>query len=332
MRSRTAAFCLGLVLIAAAPALAQDNPSSPSGSNPVAQSVTEQQILNEFGRAKGRVAIPDPKAAMLQQPQGRQYQMYRERLLPWIGAIAIVGMLLLLAAFYYWNGPVTMDAPPSGRTIKRFDVLERLTHWITATSFIVLAITGLNYIFGKRLLMPLIGPEAFSTWSQAAKFLHNAFAWPFVLGVIVMFVLWVRGNLPDRYDVQWLKQFGGFVSHQHPPARRFNAGQKIMFWSAVLGGGALSASGIIMLFPFWALDINGMQLAQYVHATLAMGMIAVILAHIYIGTLGMDGAFEAMRSGEVDETWAKAHHSAWVEEQHASRSDRPPMGDAVPAE
>jgi len=333
MRSRMAALVLAAILtVGAVPAMAQNNAPSPTGSNPTAQSVTEQQVLEQLGKVKGRGAIPDPKEAVLEQPQGREYQAFHERLLPWIGGIVILGMLIALTVFYLVRGPITLDERPTGVRIKRFTVVERLTHWMTAASFIVLAITGLNYVFGKRLLLPLLGPEAFSVWSQWAKLLHNAFVWSFLLGVLVTAMLWLKDNLPDRYDLEWLREFGGFFSHRHPPARRFNAGQKLVFWSVVIGGGILILSGIVLLFPISSLDINSLQTAQYVHAVFGMMMIAIIIAHIYIGTIGMEGASDAMVSGEVDLAWAKEHHRLWVEEEGARTPDGPQLGRTVPAE
>jgi formate dehydrogenase subunit gamma len=238
-------------------------------------------------------------------------------------------MLLALAVFYMVRGRIRMDVR-SGVTIQRFNILERFTHWMTATAFIVLAFTGVNYVFGKRLLMPLIGADAFATWSQWAKLAHNFVAWPFMLGILIMLVMWIRDNIPDRYDAAWLRAGGGFFNNAHPPAARFNAGQKLIFWSVILGGLAISASGLMMLFPFSFADIAGMQVAQYVHATAAVVLIAIILAHIYIGSLGMEGAYEAMGTGEVDLAWAKAHHSAWVEGEEASSTRARPT--ATPAE
>ena len=324
---------LALLLVLGGPATAQhaqDKQPAPatqpsSGSNPTAESVNEQQLLQELGKLQGRVSIPDGKAALLEQPQGRSYQFFHELLLPWISGILVVGMLLALALFFLFRGRIRMEERESGIKIVRFNVFERLTHWMTATAFIVLALTGLNYVFGKRLLFPLVGPEAFATWSQWAKFAHTTMAWPFMLGLLFMIFTWIRDNIPDRYDWRWLREFGGFLSGTHPPARRFNAGQKLIYWSVVLFGLALSASGILMLFPFWTLDINGMQWAQYVHAIAGAILIAIIIAHIYIGTLGMQGAYSAMGNGEVDLTWARAHHSVWVEEEQARvrNQDRP---------
>jgi formate dehydrogenase subunit gamma len=329
--SLVAAALTMLALLVVAPAYAQNQ----SGSNPTAQAVNEQQLLDELNKIQGRVTIPDGRAATLQQPQGREFRAFHEGTLPWIGGIAVIGMLLVLALFYFIRGRIRTQAPESHIRVLRFDALERLTHWVTATAFIVLAITGLNFVFGKRLLMPLIGADAFSTWSQWAKYAHDFFSWAFMLGIVIMLVIWVWENLPDRYDAHWLKVGGGFFdksNRTHPPAARFNAGQKLIFWAVVLGGAALSVSGIYMLFPFWFTDVNGMQLAQTVHAVVGVLMVAVILGHIYIGTLGMEGAYEAMGSGTVDLSWAREHHSAWAEKQKVEAGSPPAGSVATPAE
>ena len=326
VRAALALWALALTLGVAAPALAQhgrDVPpaplsGSPNASNPTANAVSEDALLQRLQKLEGRVTIPDGKAAILQQPQGREYRGFREEILPWLGGLAILGMVVLLAAFYFTKGRIRLDhSEESGRKILRFNAFERFTHWLTAISFIVLAVSGLNYIFGKRLLLPLIGPDAFTAWSQYAKYAHNFLSWPFMLGLVFMLVVWIKDNIPDRTDIRWIREGGGFIGDGHPPARRFNAGQKIVFWSVIGGGLLLSASGLVMLFPFSAVDINGMQWAQYVHAGVGVLLIAAMLAHIYIGSLGMEGAYDAMGSGEVDLAWAKAHHNLWVEEEQA---------------
>ena len=334
-RTFLASGALALALLAT-PVLAQPSGGDPSGQNPTADAPTEQQLLKALqgGRISGRITILDSKAAVLEQPQGREYQKYHEAWLPWIGGIAIIGMVLALAAFYFTRGRITLeDSPQSGQKILRFSFLERLNHWMTATAFILLAITGLNYIFGKRLIFPLIGPDAFAVWSQSAKYVHDFMAWAFMFGLLFMIVVWIKGNLPDRTDIRWLREFGGFVGKRHPPAGRFNTGQKMIFWSVVIGGLALSVTGVMMLFPFSTLDIKGMQTAQYIHATAGVLLIAVIIAHIYIGTLGMEGAYKAMSSGKVDLAWAKAHHSLWVAEEQAKTAKNLPLRSGMtPAE
>jgi formate dehydrogenase subunit gamma len=341
MRVQRASGLFALVVVAttlaAAPVRSQNTPdpqaAGSSAPNPTAQSVTEQQLLQQQRKIRGRITIPDPKQAILEQPQGRTYQTFHERILPWIGGSAIVGAIIALGAFYFIHGPIRLHSRLTGRKVNRFTWLERFTHWLTAASFIVLALTGLNYFLGKRLLLPLLGPQAFATWSQWAKVAHDAFAWPFMLGVVLMIVLWLRDNLPDRYDVEWLKRFGGFLSGEQVPARRFNAGQKLVFWAVTVGGFVLTGSGVVLLFPMPTTDVNAIQVAQYVHAIAAVAMIALILAHIYIGTIGMQEAFEAMYSGEVDLAWAKEHHRIWVEEEQAPTPEGPQLGkNAIPAE
>jgi len=219
--------------------------------------------------------------------------------------------------FYLIRGMVRLASGRSGRVIVRFNAFERFVHWMTATCFIILGISGLNITFGKPLLLPLIGPEAFTTWSLWAKYAHNYLSFPFTLGVVLIFLMWIAGNFPTRVDVNWLREGGGMVGHKHPAADRFNAGQKMVYWIVVLGGAAIAASGYVLMFPFYGTNVAQMQLAEIVHGVVAVLFVAAMLGHIYIGTIGMEGAFDAMGTGEVDLNWAKEHHSLWVEEEQA---------------
>ena len=291
--------------------------------NPTASSVNEKQLLQEFDRIQGRVSIPDQRSGILIQPAGREWREFRDLTLRWIGGITILGMLAVLIIFYLSRGMVRLESGRSGRTIVRFNAFERFVHWMTATSFIVLAISGLNITFGRPLLLPLIGHEAFSDWSRWAKYAHNFLSFPFTIGVVLIFLMWIAGNIPNKVDVEWLKRGGGIMGHDHPPAYRFNAGQKAIYWIVVIGGGLVAVTGYELLFPFYLSGIEGMQLAQIVHSVVAMLFIAAMLAHIYIGTIGMEGAFEAMGTGTVDVNWAREHHSLWLEEQNARTSPRP---------
>jgi formate dehydrogenase subunit gamma len=145
--------------------------------------------------------------------------------------------------------------------------------------------------------------------------------------------MWIAGNIPDKVDVEWVKQGGGIVGDKHPPARRFNAGQKMIYWIVVLGGGLVAATGYLLMFPFYGTDVTGMQIAQMVHGVASLLFVAVMLGHIYIGTIGMEGAFEAMGTGEVDVNWAKQHHSLWAEEEMAKSKAAPPVERSMaPAE
>jgi formate dehydrogenase subunit gamma len=171
IRTGLAAIALALFAIGAAPALAQP---SPTGSNPTANSVNEEMLFKQSPKIGGRITIPDDKAANLIQPQGRDWRGFHEGALPWIGGIAILGMVLALGAFYFTKGRIRMeDSPESGTKIVRFNAFERFAHWLTSTTFIILAISGLNYIFGKYLLLPIIGPSAFASFSQWSKYAHN---------------------------------------------------------------------------------------------------------------------------------------------------------------
>jgi formate dehydrogenase subunit gamma len=317
IRVAVGACALLLVISWAAPSAAQQHQI-----NPTASSVREQQLLQEFDRIQGRVSIPDQRSGVLVQPAGREWREFRTVALRWLGGIAILGMLAVLVIFYLSRGMVRLESGRSGRTIVRFTTFERFVHWMTATCFIVLAISGLNITFGRPLLLPLIGLEAFSEWSQWAKYAHNYLSFPFTIGVVLIFLMWVAGNIPNKVDIDWLKRGGGIVGHDHPPAYRFNAGQKAIYWIVVIGGVLVAATGYQLLFPFYLSGIEGMQLAQMVHSIVAMLFTAVMLAHIYVGTIGMEGAFEAMGSGTVDVNWAREHHELWLEEQSARMSAR----------
>jgi formate dehydrogenase subunit gamma len=332
IRFAVGAFMLLGLIALAMPARAQEPiPNVPV--NPTASSVKEEELLREMRIINGRGSIPDVKSYNIEQPAGRDWRQFHEVWLPWLGGAAVLGMLAVLVLFYLIRGKICLEAGRSGRMLVRFSGFERLVHWMTATCFVVLALTGLNITFGKDLLRPLIGPEAFSAWSQWAKYAHNYLSFPFTLGVVLILLMWLAGNIPNKMDIAWIKQGGGIVGHQHPPAGRFNAGKKVIYWIVVLGGGAVVVSGYFLLFPFYATNIAGMQSAQMVHGIVAVLFVAVMIAHVYIGTIGMEGAFEGMWDGIVDVNWAKEHHSAWFEKEVAGgHTAPPPQGRMAAAE
>jgi formate dehydrogenase subunit gamma len=316
MRAVAAPLLLALALVSL-PAAAQTQ-----SVNPTKNAVSEQQLLQQSRTIRGLGSIPDAKSYTLEQPAGRDWRHFHEVTLRWIGGIAILGMLAVLVIFYLSRGMVRIEAGRSGRAIVRFNAFERFVHWMTAVCFVILALSGLNITFGRPLLLPLMRPESFTTFSEWAKYAHNYLSFPFTLGVVLIFLMWVGGNIPTRVDIEWLKRGGGMIGHDHPPAYRFNAGQKLIYWIVVLGGGAAAVSGYMLIFPFYGTTIETMQQAEIAHSIVAMLFIAAMLAHIYIGTIGMEGAFEAMGSGTVDLNWAREHHSLWLEEEGArSRMD-----------
>lgn len=319
---------LALALALAQPAIAQvQDQGRPSDE-------VLQHMQDSEAPLVGRVSIPDQRSATLVQPAGKDWRDFWRDTSPWVGGIAMGGMLAVLVLFFLIRGRVGMEGGRSGETITRFNGLDRFAHWLTAVSFIVLAVTGLNIAFGRDLLLPLIGPEAFSAFSKGGKVAHNFLAFPFTLGILLMLVLWVKDNIPSRIDLEWLAAGGGIIGHRHAHARRFNGGQKALFWLVVLVGAAISVTGYFLMFPFTVVpDVGGMQTAQTVHSVLSMLLTAIILAHIYIGTLGMEGAFEAMGSGQVDLNWAEAHHDLWAEEVLArERRETGAAPGTVPAE
>jgi formate dehydrogenase subunit gamma len=307
-----------LSMAATLPAHAQK--LNPDGApNPTASVVDEQTLLKQAPRVEGRIIIPDSKAAVLIQPAGRTWDYFHEVLLHRGGAVVILGTLALLALAYVIVGKIRIAEGRSGQKILRFKASERFSHWLTAASFVVLGLTGLNITFGKILLLPLIGPDAFADVSQAAKYVHDFTSFAFMAGLLLIVVIFFRDNLFEKVDLEWIKQGGGFIKNKHAPSGRFNLGEKLVYWLSLAAGIAVSLSGLLLLFPFFGTDIAQMQLVQVVHAVVAVLFVALILGHIYIGTLGMEGAFEAMGTGEVDLNWAKEHHDLWLAQQLANQ-------------
>jgi formate dehydrogenase subunit gamma len=304
----------------------------PSSVNPTASAASEEQLLRQLQSVEGRITIPDNRAGVLIQPAGRDWRDFHQSTLPTIGGIAILGILAVIVVFYAVRGRIRIEGGPSGRRIERFNAFERFVHWLTAGCFVVLALSGLNITFGKALLLPLMGADSFTAFSQYGKYAHNYLAFPFMLGLLFTLGMWIKDNIPDKVDLAWLKGGGGLIGKGHPPAKKFNAGQKLIYWSVIVGGVLLSASGLHLLFPSSGTTIGEMQTWQVIHAVTGVILIAIMIAHIYIGTLGMEGAFDAMGTGQVDLNWAKEHHSLWVEEEQSRARNAPGKPAGAPAE
>lgn len=276
----------------------------------------ERELLTPAREIFGSSSIPYRNADLLEQPQGRDWRQQHNDPLRFGGGWLLFGVSLALALFLFARGRVRIAEGRSGESVSRFGAIDRVTHWMTASAFVAMALTGLVILYGKPLLLPLIGEPGLGQVAWWSAWLHMGAAVPFVIGIVAMAVLWLRENLITRLDIEWLKRFGGFLddSPDKPSARRFNAGQKLVFWGVFLGGLAALASGVALMFPFLWLGFDGMQWAQLIHAAVGLALIALIIGHIYIGTVGMEGAISAMWSGRVDRNWAKEHHDLWYDE------------------
>ena len=248
---------------------------------------------------------------------GEAWRQYRNGPLTMFGG----GLLLILAgaiaAMYFFRGEIKLHAPLTGRLIERFTPSERALHWSMALSFVALALSGITMLFGKHVLMPVFGLTLFGWLAFLCKNIHNFVGPVFTISIILFFINFVKDNLPKASDIKWIAKFGGLISGEHVSSGRFNAGEKILFWGAVVGLGLIvSASGLVldMLVPAIEYSRANMQIASVIHIIAAMLAAAMVMGHIYLGTLGMEGAYSAMRTGYVDDTWAKEHHDLWYDE------------------
>jgi formate dehydrogenase subunit gamma len=321
-----------------AEAIAQEQGQVPGASR-------GSQSDSDFWRAirqgdAGQVSGPNPQAGVMIQSEGDLWRSMRNGPLSTYGVWVLVGVVAALALLFLLRGRIKIDAGESGYRLVRFSGFERAVHWLTASTFIVLAITGLNLLYGRYFMPYLVGPDIFAWLTLAGKYAHNYLAFGFMIGIALMFVLWLIDNIPNHHDLVWLLKGGGvLMKGVHPPAKKFNAGQKILFWLVILGGTSLSLSGLALMFPFqfsmfadtfvkinaWfgtdlpttLTPIQEQQFSQLWHAVVGIVMTAIIIGHIYIGTIGMEGAFDAMGDGEVDYNWAREHHNLWVRDLEA---------------
>ncbi|MEX0319220.1 MAG: formate dehydrogenase subunit gamma [Ruegeria sp.] len=303
-----------------------------------------------YGSADITVSSRSPAAEVIIQDSGMWWLNFRTGPLRLYGTYAMGGMLAILLLFFLIRGKIRIDGKKPGRTVTRFTGFERFGHWLFGGSFLILGATGLITLYGRDFLIPLIGKSGFATIALACKWLHNNLAWAFMLGLVIITLNWVVHNIPNRHDLKWLAAGGGlFTKGSHPPARKFNAGQKLIFWACVILGISISLSGLSLLFPFelpmfaktfvvanatGLPELMGltlpeqmspheeMQYAQLWHLMVAFAFLAIIFAHIYLGSVGMEGAFDAMGTGEVEEQWAREHHSLWLEEVKEADASR----------
>ena len=318
---RTLAAALGLAV--ACGAAAQSPAVSPQeadqarqqAAQQLAQPLNNQPVWNEVRTGMPQyTSIPGRETNVLVQPQGQTWRAVRTPIATF-GGMLLAAVLLALAGYFTWRGPIGLHGKTTGRLIQRFTPLKRYTHWTMALTFVALAVTGLILTFGKAVLLPLIGYTLFSWLATLAKNLHNFTGPVFSVALVVFIVLFVRDNLPRAYDFQWIAKFGGMLDRSgktHVASGKFNAGEKALFWILVVVlCVALSITGYILNFPNFNQTRATMQIANVVHMGAALVATAMACFHIYLGTIGMAGALDAMRTGYVDETWAREHHEYW---------------------
>ncbi len=272
----------------------------------------------------------NPETNMLYNITGQDWRQIRNSWIGEYGGWALFAVLLALVAFFSLRGRVELSEPASGERVSRWSLLERCLHWYTAILFVGLSITGLSLLYGRAILIPLMGPEGFSLWASFAISLHNFIGPFFAVGPLLMFICWVRHNLPQSSDITWFAQGGGILGKKHPSAGKANAGEKVWFWIVIfLGLGVVCFTGFALIG--WVQEYFGQELTRAVaqqmhiwHSVAALLWIAIFLGHAYIGTIGSEGSLDAMTKGHVSAEWAKQHHDLWYDEVQAQATEEQP--------
>jgi formate dehydrogenase subunit gamma len=310
----------------AAPAPGYTPPTPTKGSTAVPGWNNPPESWEGLSERPAYASIQGRETNRLIQGNGREWRAFRNGPLTRYGGWLFAFAFLVLLAFFLYRGPIKVHGAPTGRLIERFNAVERTTHWTLAISFTLLALSGVIIMWGKHIVLPWLGYGGFSWLTILSKNLHNFIGPLFIFSVAVMALLFLKDNLPRAHDIDWMKKFGGMFSKtgEEVPSGRFNAGEKVVYWAGLLGLGTIvSITGLILDFPNWNQGRELMQQANVIHAIAAVFFICMIMGHAYLGTIGMQGAYRAMRDGYVDETWAKEHHALWYDEVKAGkRSER----------
>ena len=316
---------------------AQRNKSQPGNNAPfwraVRESGTNAGITNLPGAERGVLVQPFvqyPGARFTNAGEGWR-QVRNQWILPYGGSLVLIALLAL--ALFYWRKGALGGQGSSGTLIERFTPFERAAHWTNAIAFVILAVSGLVMAFGKFFLLPVLGGTLFGGLTYALKFAHN-FAGPlFAVSLVVVFFTFIKDNFPSRADLLWLLRAGGMFGGHEVPSHRFNAGEKVVFWGGVFAlGVVVVVSGLVLdkLLPGLAYLRGDMQIAHMVHATATLLMVAMFAGHIYMGTVGMHGAYRAMRTGYVDEHWAREHHELWFDDVKAGKIPAQRSAESAP--
>lgn len=252
-------------------------------------------------------------AEVLIRSGGEEWRQFRMgQLIPYAG-ITILVVFSVIVLFRLLRGQIKIQAGRSGKTITRFSKLQRYVHWITAGLFVLLGLTGMVLMFGRSTLLPILGPDVFGAVANVSKILHDYAGPVFSVSLLLLIILFFKGNLPKLVDFSWFLKGGGLFG-SHVSAGRYNGGEKAWYWLIVTGGSLVVVSGLVLDFPIFGQTRETMETYHMLHAVAAAVLIAVSFGHIYMGTFAMEGVTEAMVTGEVDENWAREHHDLWYEE------------------
>ena len=326
-RSKWLALFFGGVLILTAPmslyfVLAGPSAAADAEGKKAAADAPENPRSEYWGAVRhgvqGYSAVTGPEANVLIQDSGQTWREVRNGPASTISAWLMAAVLLALGLLQIFKGTWKLDRR-TGKTILRWSAFDRFIHWGLALTFIALALTGLGLLFGRYVLMPLMGKEAFGALSAVSKPVHDYISPFFIVFLLLTLAAWMKHNLPKAYDWEWLKKVGGYLTHEHAPAGFINAGEKVWYWFLILGGIAVVVSGLFMLTPNFDWTRSTMQVSSIVHIASGIGLISFSFVHMFMSTIGNEGTFQAMVSGDVDERWAELHHDVWYDELMAER-------------
>ncbi len=278
-----------------------------------------QQIREGIG---GYSAVNGQESEILIQATGTQWLTIRNELIAGTGAWLIALTVLALALFYLIRGRVKLTEPATGEMIERWSKSERWLHFYTASLFILLALTGLSLLYGRSFLISWLGHDSFSQVADIAKIVHNYAGPLFSVGLVMMGMIWFQDNLFNKTDITWFKQYGGMIGNQHPSAGRMNAGEKAWFWLLMTAGVLVSITGMNLDFPNLGQYRLIMQISHIIHSVSAFLLIIGALGHIYIGTIGTEGALRGIITGKVDKSWARQHHDLWLQQLENSANQK----------
>jgi formate dehydrogenase subunit gamma len=292
-----------------------DVSSSVAGSVPNPGADLWRAVRARDGVVAGSSQVKGVETGVLIDPAGKAWLEFRkEKLIPY-SAYVFAGIASALLLYFLLHGRIRIKAGRSGVLVPRYSRYERWVHWIMVVVFMTLALTGVILLYGRFVLIPLLGPEGFHMTAQISKWLHDIMGPIFIISLIVMaFTFFREAICRCKVDMIWFLRAGGYLGGKHPSSGKINAGQKAWYWAVVLGGIVLIGSGLVMYFPNFQQGREIMQNANMIHGLAAVFVIAFMFIHIYLASVGMEGSLECMTSGNCDENWAKEQHDLWYEE------------------